>query len=290
LIEFFQALGQHRFLQDALTAGMLSSVACGVIGAYVVVRRISYIAGGVAHCVLGGIGAAQYLRVVGGWSWLHPLHGAIAAALLSAVIIGMVSLRARQREDTVISALYSIGMATGVLFISLTPGYASDLQSWLFGNILMVAERELWLIGGLDALVVAVGLLFYNQFLAVCFDEEFARLRGVPVELFYLLLLCLTALTVVVLASVVGIILVIALLTLPVAIAGHFCRTLWQIMIAAALLSSAFTTAGLALSYTPNLPAGPTVIVLAGAAYLLVTGGRAAFRRRAAPPRPTTNP
>jgi zinc transport system permease protein len=282
LVEFFQALGQHRFLQDALAAGMLSSVACGVIGAYVVVRRISYIAGGVAHCVLGGIGAAQYLRVVGGWSWLHPLYGAIAAALLSAVIIGLVSLRARQREDTVISALYAIGMATGVLFISVTPGYASDLQSWLFGNILMVAERELWLIGGLDALVVAVGLLFYNQFLAVCFDEEFARLRGVPVELFYLLLLCLTALTVVVLASVVGIILVIALLTLPVAIAGHFCRTLWQIMIAAALLSSAFTTAGLALSYTPNLPAGPTVIVLAGAAYLLVTGGRAAFRRRAA--------
>lgn len=279
MIEFFQALGQHRFLQDALAAGMLSSVACGVIGAYVVVRRISYIAGGVAHCVLGGIGAAQYLRVVGGWAWLHPLYGAIAAALLSAIIIGLVSLRARQREDTVISALYAIGMATGVLFISITPGYASDLQSWLFGNILMVAEREVWLIGGLDALVVAVGLLFYNQFLAVCFDEEFARLRGVPVELFYLLLLCLTALTVVVLSSVVGIILVIALLTLPVAIAGHFCRTLWQIMVAAALLSAAFTTAGLAVSYGPNLPAGPTMIVLAGAAYLLVTGGRAALRR-----------
>ncbi len=282
MIEFFQALGQHRFLQDALAAGMLSSVACGVIGAYVVVRRISYIAGGVAHCVLGGIGVAQYLRVVGGWSWLHPLYGAIAAALLSALIIGLVSLRARQREDTVISALYAIGMATGVLFISLTPGYASDLQSWLFGNILMVTGREILLIGGLDALVAAVGLLFYNQFLAVCFDEEFARLRGVRVELFYLLLLGLTALTVVVLSSVVGIILVIALLTLPVAIAGHFCRTLWQIMIAAALLSAAFTTAGLALSYTPNLPAGPTIIVLAGAAYLLVTGGRAALRRRRA--------
>lgn len=290
MIEFFQALEQHRFLQDALAAGMLSSVACGVIGAYVVVRRITYIAGGVAHCVLGGIGAALYLRVVGGWTWLHPLYGAIAAALLSAVIIGLVSLRARQREDTVISALYAIGMALGVLFISITPGYASDLQSWLFGNILMVAEREIWLIGWLDALVVLVGLLFYNQFLAVCFDEEFARLRGVRVEVFYLLLLCLAALTVVVLSSVVGIILVIALLTLPVAIAGHFCRTLWQIMIVATLLSAAFTTAGLALSYTPNLPAGPTIIVLAGATYLLVTAGRAVLRRRRTAERsPTLN-
>jgi zinc transport system permease protein len=269
VLEFFQAVSRYSFLQVALLSGLLASVACGIIGSYVVVRRISYMAGGIAHCVLGGMGAARYLAVVHGWHWLHPLHGAVTAALLAAVIIGVVSLRARQREDTVIGALWAIGMAAGVLFIARTPGYQEELMSYLFGNILMVTRDSLWLLVGLDALVVGVGLLFYNQLQAVCFDEEFARLRGISVEFYYILLLCLTALTVVLLVSVVGIVLVIALLTLPVAVAGHFCKTLWQLMLASALLSAAFTSLGLALSYGPDLPAGATTIVLAGAVYLL---------------------
>lgn len=269
MLEFFQAVSRYSFLQVALLSGLLASVACGIIGSYVVVRRISYMAGGIAHCVLGGMGAARYLAVVHGWQWLHPLHGAVTAALLAAVIIGVVSLRARQREDTVIGALWAIGMAAGVLFIARTPGYQEELMSYLFGNILMVTRDSLWLLVGLDALVVGVGLLFYNQLQAVCFDEEFARLRGISVEFYYILLLCLTALTVVLLVSVVGIVLVIALLTLPVAVAGHFCKTLWQLMLASALLSAAFTSLGLALSYGPDLPAGATTIVLAGAVYLL---------------------
>lgn len=268
--EFVEALTQHAFLQVALAAGLLVSVACGVIGSYVVVRRISYIAGGIAHCVLGGMGAAYYLNIVHGWDWLHPLHGAIFMALLAAVVIGAVTLRARQREDTVIGALWAIGMAAGVLFIARTPGYQVELMSYLFGNILMVTQEELWLLGALDVLVVAIGLLFYNQLQAVCFDDEFARLRGLNVEMYYILLLCLTALTVVLLVSVVGIVMVIALLTLPVAIAGYFCRTLWQLMMAAVLLSALFTTAGLAVSYAPQLPAGATTIVLLGASYVLV--------------------
>jgi zinc transport system permease protein len=271
---FIEALGQFQFLRLALLAGVLSSIACGVVGTYVVARRITYLAGGIAHCVLGGIGMARWARAVYGWEWLHPLHGAIVAALLAAAIIGLVSLRARQREDTAISALYAVGMALGVLFLLKTPGYAGDLQSYLFGNILMVAEHQIWLIACLDVLVVLLGLAFYHQFLAVCFDEEFARLRGVAVEPYYLLLLGLTALTVVVLSSVVGIVLVIALLTLPVAITEHFCRSLWQMMAGAALLSCLFTVAGLVLSYESDLPAGPTIILLAGAAYLLMAVGR----------------
>ena len=188
----------------------------------------------------------------------------MVAALLAAVIIGWVSLHAKQREDTVIGALWAIGMATGVLFIARTPGYQVDLMSYLFGSILMVTSGDLWLLVGLDVLIVGVGLLFYNQFLAVCFDEEFARLRGLRVEFYYILLLCLTALTVVLLVSVVGIVMVIALLTLPVAVAGHFCKTLWQLMLVSALLSMFLTTAGLALSYGPDLPAGATTILLAG--------------------------
>ncbi len=268
MIEFFHAVREQSFLQVALLTGVLASVACGVIGSYVVVRRITYLAGGIAHCVLGGLGAARYLAVVHHWDWLHPLMGAAAAALLAAIIIGLVSLRAKQREDTVIGALWAIGMALGVLFIARTPGYQVDLMSYLFGSILMVTSEDLWLLAALDVLVVGVGLVCYHQLLAVCFDEEFARLRGLKVELYYILLLCLTALTVVLLVSVVGIVMVIALLTLPVAVAGHFCKTLWQLMLAAALLSMGLTTAGLALSYGPDLPAGATTILVAGVVYL----------------------
>lgn len=281
-MEFLDALGANSLLQHALLAGVIASVACGIVGSYVVTRRITYIAGGVAHCVLGGMGVARYLHTVRGWTWLEPLHGAVLAAVAAALIIGLVSLRAREREDTVISALWAIGMAVGILFIARTPGYYEDLMSYLFGNILLVSRENLILIGGLDVMVVAVGLLFYNKFLAVCFDEEFARLRGVSVEFYYLLLLCLTALTVVVLVTVVGLVLVIALLTLPVAVAGHFASRLWQIMLLATVISAGLTTAGLAISYGPELPPGATTIALAGGLYLAVIGGKrlVAGRRR----------
>jgi zinc transport system permease protein len=270
LSEFLRAVAEFPMLRTALATAVLCSVSCGMIGSYVVVRRITYIAGGISHCVLGGLGAAWFLRARYGWEFLDPLYGAAAAALLSAAIIGIVSLRAKQREDTVISALWAVGMASGVLFISQTPGYAPDLMSYLFGSILFVGAEDVWVLLTLDAIVVSIGLAFYNQFLAICFDEEFSRLRGVRVELYYLLLLGLTALTVVILMKIVGIILVIALLTLPVAIAGYFCKTLWQMMALSVLLSVVFTTAGMAVSYAPGLPPGATTILLAGAVYLVV--------------------
>lgn len=277
-MEFIEAVAKYSFLQYALITGVLVSISCGIIGTYVVMRRISYIAGGIAHCVLGGLGAANYLKKAHGWEFLNPLYGAIAAALLAALIIGVVSLRAKEREDTVIGALWALGMAAGVLFISRTPGYSEDLMSYLFGNILMVKTGDLWLIAILDAVVVCAGLLFYNQFLAICFDEEFARVRGIRVDLYFLFLLCLTALTVVLTVSVVGVIMVIALLTLPVAVAGHFSNTLWKIMLLAIAFSMLFTTAGLAVSYSPNLPAGATIIAVAGACYLAVTAASRALK------------
>ncbi|MCE5272393.1 metal ABC transporter permease [bacterium] len=271
---FLADLPRYDFLLFALAAGALASVACGVTGAYVVTRRISYIAGGIAHTVLGGIGAARYLAAVHGWTWLRPMHAAVVTALASAIIIGLAGLRAREREDTVIGALWAVGMAAGVLFISRTPGYNADLMSYLFGNVLLVNAADLWLLAGLDAVVLILVLLYYRQFLAVCFDPEFARLRGVPVEAFYLLLLCLVALTVVLLIPVVGVVLVLALVTLPAAIAGRFTRSLWGMMLAGAGLSLLFTTAGLALSYGPGLPPGATTIVLAGGVYLGVMVGK----------------
>ena len=271
MAQFLTDLQQYQFLQNALFTGILASVACGIIGTYIVIRRISYIADGIAHTVLGGMGAALYLHKVYHWDGVLPLHGALVAAVIAAVIIGLVSLRAKQREDTVISALWAVGMATGIIFISRTPGYNEDLMGYLFGNILMVSSSDLWMLAGLDAVIVALGLLFYNQFLAVCFDQEFARVRGLRVELFYLLLLGLAALTVVVLATVVGIVMVIALLTLPIAVAALFSTTLWRMMIISAILCAIFTTSGLVVSYAPDYPAGATTIIIAGAAYLAVT-------------------
>jgi zinc transport system permease protein len=268
LSQFLTDLQHYTFLQNALLTGILASVACGIIGTYVVVRRISYIADGIAHTVLGGMGAALYLHKVYHWQGVLPIHGALVSAIIAAIIIGLVSLWAKQREDTVISALWAVGMAVGIVFIARTPGYNEDLMGYLFGNILMVSSNDLWMLAGLDAVIVAIGLLFYNQFLAVCFDHEFARLRGLKVELFYLLLLCLAALTVVVLATVVGIVMVIALLTLPIGIAALFSSTMWRMMAISTVLCAIFTTSGLVLSYEPDYPAGATTIIIAGAAYL----------------------
>jgi len=274
MLDFITALRDPgaSFLRCALGAGLLASVAFGIVGTYVVARRISYIAGAISHCCLGGIGVALYLQKAAGIAWFHPLLGAVLAAVVSALIIGWVSLRARQREDTVIGALWAIGMAVGLLFLARTPGYV-DPMSYLFGNILLIGRGDLWIVLGLDALAVGLGVVFYHPLMAVCFDEEFARLRGLRVELYYLLLLTLTALTVVLLVNVVGIVMVIALLTLPAAVAGRFARQLWQMMALSVIFCAVFTAGGLAVSYQTDLPTGPVIIVFAGAVYLASTLG-----------------
>ncbi len=260
--EFFQALSEQHFLQMALLAGLLASLACGMIGTYVVVKRITFLAGGIAHSVLAGMGAAAY------WGF-DPLLGALLAAIMSALLIGWIRLNWKTQEDTLIGALWAMGMAIGLLFISKTPGYDSNLMSYLFGNILLVPDEDIIFMAVLDAVLVVLVTVFYRQFQAVIFDEEFARLRGLPVGFFYLLLLCMIAVTVVLLIHVVGLILVIALLTLPAAIAGQYVHSLGQMMVLASLLGSVFTTGGLALSYAPNLPAGSTMILLASATYIV---------------------
>ena len=274
---FLAALLQHAFLQTAVAAALLASIGCGLMGTYVVVKRIAFLAGGIAHSVLGGMGAAVYFG-------FDPLHGALLAAIVAALLIGWVRLSWQAQEDTLIGALWAVGMAVGVLFIAKAPGYQADLMSFLFGNILLVPRESLWFMLALDvALLVVVGA-YHRQFLAVIFDEEFARLRGVPVGFFYLLLLVLVAVTVVLLIQVVGLILVLALLTLPAAIAGHYVHSLGRMMVIATLVGGALSIAGLALSYGPDLPAGPTIILLAGALYV----GSAVFARlighRRAPP------
>jgi zinc transport system permease protein len=264
MFEFMEVLRSQGFMQNAVIIGLLASVACGVMGTYVVVKRIVFISGGISHTVLGGMGIAYYYGY-------HPMHGAVVSALVAAVVIGWVSLRYHQYEDTIIGALWAIGMAVGILFIYKTPGYSIDLMTYLFGNILMVERESVYVLASLDALIIVLVFLFYKRFLAVCFDEEYSELQGIGVVTTYLLLLCLIALTVVILIQVVGIILVIALLTLPAATARYYARSLVQMMILASLLGVVFTTSGLIVSYQPNLPAGATIILIAGLAYLLAT-------------------
>lgn len=276
---FLQALSDpsSAFLRQALFAALLASLSCGVVGSFVVVRRITYMAGAISHSILGGIGAAVYAHHALGWTWATPMLGSLLAAILSAVIIGLVSLYAKEREDTVIGAFWAIGMAVGLLFFYLTPAY-KDPMSYIFGSILLIKRADLWVILGLDLVVLVLVAMFYTRLLAASFDEEFARLRGQSVQWLHLLLLGLTAITVVLLVNIVGVILLIALLTLPAAIASQFAGRLWQMMALGTVICGVFMVTGLGLSYERDLPSGPVIILVAGGAYLLSTAATWGWR------------
>lgn len=261
-------------MQYALLACLLASVGCGMIGTFVVVKQLGSLAGGIAHAVLAGMGIAFFLGV-------SPMLGAIVMALFSALLIGYVNLRMQEGEDVLIAAFWSVGMAVGILFISQTPGYNVNLLSYLFGNILLVSTVDLARMFLLDVIIGIVLLIWYRQFLAAAFDEEYARVRGVRVELFYILLLMMVALTVVLLIQIVGLILVIALLVLPAASAARFAGSLPRIMAFAVLLSLFVTVGGLAISYRPDLPSGAVIVILAGLVYVgaMIAGRRLTIRR-----------
>ena len=273
MLEFIQALGNPAvpFLRYALIAGVLSSAAFGIVGTYITVRRITYLAGAIAHSVLAGIGLSLYLREAHGVEWLSPILGAMVAAVVAGGIIGYVSMHAKEREDTVIGAVWATGMALGLLLISRTPGYV-DPMSYLFGNILILSQRDLVLIAVLDVIVISAGLLGYNQFQAVAFDEEFARVRGLPTSALFFAMILMTALSIVLLTTIVGLIMVIALFTLPAAVGAMLARRMWMVMLLATIFTMVFTTVGLGLSYTYDLPSGPTIIAFAGVVYLIATG------------------
>ena len=256
---------QYEFIQNALIAGLLASVACGIVGVYVVVKRIVSISGGIAHASFGGIGLGYFLGI-------NPVLGAMFFAIASAMGIGLIIRRTRLPEDTAIGILWAMGMASGIIFIGLTPGYAPDLFSYLFGNILTVPTLDLVLMLILDIVIILLVVLLYKELLFLSFDEEFSTVVGVPTRRLYLLLLCLVALTVVVLIRVVGIILVIALLTIPAAIARHFTYSLKKMMFLAILLGIVFTFSGLWLSYILDLASGATIILVSGLALFISLG------------------
>ena len=204
---------QFDFMRNALLAGLLVSIACGMIGTLVVVNRIVFISGGIAHAAYGGIGLGYFLN-------FSPFIGAIAFSLLSALAMGWVNRKTQQRADTIIGVMWAIGMALGILLIDLTKGYKADVSSYLFGSILPFPPQDLQIMLVLDIIIALMTLIFYKELLAISFDPVFAETRNVAVDSLYLMLIGAIALTVVMVMRVVGLILVIALLTIPAAIAG----------------------------------------------------------------------
>lgn len=247
---------QYEFMRNALLAGLLTSIACGIIGTLVVVNRIVFISGGIAHAAYGGVGLAFYLGI-------PPLAGAAGFSLVISAIMAMVTAKNKQRADTIVGVLWAVGMALGIILVDLSSGYNVDLMSYLFGSILAVPRSDLVMMGAVDLLVTVVVGMFYNSFLAMSFDEEFALATGVPVRALYFVLLGMMAFVVVMVIRVVGLILVIALLTIPPYIAERYAESLRGMMVFSVILSSVCTIIGLWLSYLLNLTSGATIIMVA---------------------------
>ena len=280
-MNFIEAFLASPLLQMAVLAAIGASFASGIIGSYVVVKRIVSISGSIAHSVLSGIGGALWVQRTYGLEWLLPIYGAFLAGIISALIIGWVHLYYKEREDAIIAMIWSVGMATGVIFVSQIPGFNVELMNFLLGNVLWVSAWDLWVLMTLDVIILLTVIIFHKRFLALCFDERQAQLQGIAVGPLYLLLLVLIALSVVLLIYVVGIILVLSMLALPASIAGSFTYRLSRMMIIAVLLNIAFSIGGMAIAYRLDWPAGATIALFSGFVYLLslrfkkpVTAGR----------------
>jgi zinc transport system permease protein len=269
-MQFFRDMAHNPFLTRGLLAGLLASLACGVIGPYVVTRRIVFLSGAIAHMALGGVGAAIWLAYAfPACAWFQPVHGAIVAALLAAVLIGVVHERVAERMDTLIGALWAIGMAVGILLIKFTPGYHTELMSYLFGNITFVSRQHVVLMIVLDGIILATAVVYHKRLLAICLDQEQAELQGINVLRTNIVLLCLVALTVICLTQVVGLILVIALLSLPAATAAHHVGRLAGMIVASTALCALLTTVPRIAVYGTPISAESAIVLAAGAVYLL---------------------
>lgn len=253
---------QFDFMRNALAAGLLASVICGVMGTLVVVNRIVFLSGGIAHAAYGGIGLSFYF----GWPFLP---GAIGFSLLAGILMAAVTLTARHRADTIIGVIWALGMAFGIILIDLTPGYNVDLMSYLFGSILTVPASDLLVMLAVGISITLLVVFYYKDLLALSYDEEFARIRGVPVKGLYFTLIGMLAVSIVMIIQVVGLILVIALLTIPPFIVERRAGSLARMMVGSSMLGALFTVAGLWLSYSYDLTSGASIIMVSGVVFLI---------------------
>lgn len=253
-MEFFSDLLQFGYLSNALTACVLSGITCGVIGTYVVCRRLVFLSGGITHASFGGLGIAFYAGV-------NPIAGAMLFAVLSALGIEWAGDRGRIREDSAIGIIWSVGMAVGALFMSLRPGYTSgDLSAYLFGSIVTVTDGDVAALAVLTAVILAGAFVWLRPVMYVAFDRGFARSQGLPTKLVSYLMSALVAVTIVLSIRIMGIVLLISLLTLPVVIANAFTRSYRTLTLAAPIIAAAANVAGLVVSYNLEVPPGAAII------------------------------
>jgi len=253
---------EFEFMRNALFAGLLVSFICGIIGALVVINRIVFLSGGIAHAAYGGIGLAFYF----GWPHMICTSG---FSLAAGMVMAAVSMHSKHRADTIVGVIWAVGMACGIILLDLTPGYNVDLMSYLFGSILTVPASDLRIMLVIAVVIIGLTTFFYQDLLAMSYDEEFARIRGVPVQALYFMLIGMVAVTIVMVIQVVGLIMVIALLTIPPFIIEKYTHSLSQMMVGSGLLGAVFTIGGLWLSYTFDLTSGACVIMVAGASFFL---------------------
>ncbi|WP_320036407.1 iron chelate uptake ABC transporter family permease subunit [Halarcobacter sp.] len=253
----------YEFIQNALLAGIIVSVITAIIGTLVVVNKMVFLSGGIAHSAYGGIGLAMFFS-------LPMLLTTSLFCIFVTIIIALASYKNRENLDIMIGLIWAVGMSFGILLVDLTPGYQTDLMSYLFGSLLAVTNEDIYYMSTLLLCIFIIVTVFYRDILAVSYDSEYANLRGVKTRFFYTLILILSSLTIVISIKVVGLILVIALLTIPIYISSFFCKSLISMMITSALLSILFTIIGLSLSYQFDLSSGPSIIMASSICALIV--------------------
>ncbi|MFO7862245.1 MAG: metal ABC transporter permease [Desulfosalsimonas sp.] len=253
---------QFEFMRNALYAGLFASLICGIIGTFVVVNRMVFLTGGIAHAAYGGIGVALFFGI-------PYIYGTMGFSLAAALIMTAVTLKVPHRSDTFIGVLWAVGMALGVILVDLTPGYNVDLMSYLFGSILAVPASDIWWMLALGAVTLALTLYFYRDLIAISYDMEFAQLQGVRVNFLYFLFMAMVAVAIVLIIRVVGLLLVIALLSIPPYIAEKYARSLGVMMIFAVGLSAVFNVAGLWMAYCFDLSSGASIILVAAAGFFI---------------------
>lgn len=244
----------YSFIQNALIAGIIISIITAIIGTYVVVNKMVFLSGGIAHSAYGGIGIAMYFG-------LPMLLSTSVFCILISILIAIASYKNRENLDIMIGLTWAVGMSFGIILADLTPGYQSDLMSYLFGSLLAVTNEDLYYMAFLLILTISIVIVCYRDILAVSYDTQYASLRGIKTKFFYTLILILSSLAIVISIKVVGLILVIALLTIPIYISSFFCKNLLSMMVTSALLSIVFTILGLYISYQFDVSSGPSIII-----------------------------
>ncbi|NGX35162.1 MAG: Manganese transport system membrane protein MntB [Candidatus Anoxychlamydiales bacterium] len=257
------------FLKLAFLGAVIASISSGIMGSFVVIKRISSITGSISHSILAGIGFFEYLRHAYDIHWLDPMLGAIIAALISAFLIGYVHLNFKQKEDAVIAIIWSCGMAIGIIFLSLVPHKEATCTHFLFGDLFTTGKLDILILSILAVFIIAITILFYRKFLIICFDEEAAYLQKISVKSLYFLLLAMISISIVLLVKIIGIILIIALLTIPATIANFFTYRLPIMMIIAIILSILFNILGITFSYLLSWPPGATIAIVVSIFYII---------------------